>query len=253
MKQEPLNIPWLEPVTPLPAPETARPMGGELAGLVAAGRDLSEQRLYEAYQQGIFPWFSQGQPVLWWSPDPRMVLQIHEFKLHRSLRKTLQAFRSSSDSEIRIDSAFADVIHQCAQSPRRTQAGTWIVEEMIEAYVALHQAGFAHSVETWVKGQLVGGLYLVSIGDTLFGESMFAQQTDASKIALAALIAFARSQDLKWIDCQQNTKHLASLGAREMPRAEFLKLVRQAAKHTRRTWKFESSHWDTLLLSETQL
>ena len=247
MKKEPLHIPWLEPSTPLPAPETARPAGLELAGLVAAGSDLSAQRLSEAYQQGIFPWFSQGQPVLWWSPDPRMVLQIHEFKLHRSLRKTLQAFRASPTSEIRIDSAFADVIGHCAQSPRRTQSGTWIVEEMMEAYIALHQAGFAHSVETWVNGQLVGGLYLVSIGDTLFGESMFARQTDASKIALAALIAFARSEDLKWIDCQQNTKHLASLGAREMPRSDFLNLVRQAPKHTHRTWKFESSHWDTLL------
>ena len=245
-----MNIPWLEPNLPLPAPETAQKKGSAVAGLVAAGGGLSVARLCEAYQQGIFPWFSDGQPVLWWSPDPRMALQTKEFKLHRSLRKTLKTFIANPDCDVRMDSAFEQVIRHCAQTPRQGQPGTWIVDDMIYAYIALHKAGFAHSVETWVDGRLVGGLYCVSIGDTLFGESMFALQTDASKIALAALVAFARLEGLTWIDCQQNTKHLASLGAREMPRSEFLQWVRQAPKDTCRSWTFTHKHWGTLLTPE---
>jgi leucyl/phenylalanyl-tRNA--protein transferase len=176
-----------------------------------------------------------------------MVLRTTDFKLHRSLRKTLQIFQKDQNCQLRIDSAFERVIRHCAQSPRKGQTGTWILEEMIQAYIALHHAGFAHSVETWVDGNLVGGLYCVSIGDTLFGESMFATQTDASKIALAGLVAFARGQGLAWIDCQQNTKHLASLGAKEMDRSEFLKLVRHASKHTRRSWQFDTATWAHVL------
>ncbi len=242
-----MNIPWLENDQPLPPPESAQKKGSHLAGLVAAGGGLSVSRLCEAYQQGMFPWFSEGQPVLWWSPDPRMVLRTDDFKLHRSLRKTLQKFIASPTCEVRIDSAFSAVIRHCAQTSRNGQASTWIVDEMIEAYEALHAAGFAHSVETWVNGQLVGGLYCVSIGDTLFGESMFAHQTDASKIALAAFVALARTNHLLWIDCQQNTPHLASLGAREMPRSEFLKLVRQASKEAKHSWVFQPTYWRTLL------
>lgn len=242
-----MNIPWLDTHMSLPAPESAKKVGSTLAGLVAAGGGLSVKRLSEAYQQGMFPWFSDGQPVLWWSPDPRMVLQTANFKLHRSLRKTLQHFITSPDCAVHIDRAFADVIRHCAQAPRHGQSGTWIVEEMMEAYIALHKAGLAHSVETWMDGQLVGGLYCVSVGDTLFGESMFAHTTDASKIALAALVAFARAQGLTWIDCQQNTKHLASLGAKEMPRSDFLRLVREAPKGVQRTWQFEASHWNHLI------
>lgn len=242
-----MNIPWIDPDSPLPAPESAQKIGSALAGLVAAGGGLSVKRLYEAYTQGMFPWFSDGQPVLWWSPDPRMVLKTTDFKLHRSLRKTLQAFVANPTCELRMDSAFEQVIRQCAQSPRKGQDGTWIVEDMIQAYIALHQAGFAHSLETWVQGKLVGGLYCVSVGDTLFGESMFANQTDASKIALAALVAFARSQGITWIDCQQNTRHLASLGAQEMPRAQFLEWVRKAPKNTHRSWCFEPVTWGFVL------
>jgi leucyl/phenylalanyl-tRNA--protein transferase len=245
-----MNIPWLEQNTALPAPEFAQKKGSSLAGLVAAGGGLSVDRLCEAYTQGMFPWYSEGQPVLWWSPDPRMVLKTADFKLHRSLRKTLQQFMNNARCEVRIDHDFSAVIRHCAKTSRKGQPGTWILDEMISAYEVLHAAGFAHSVETWVDGQLVGGLYCVSIGDTLFGESMFALQTDASKIALAALVAFARSQGLMWIDCQQNTKHLASLGAREMPRSEFLQLVRQAPKDTHRTWAYSHAHWDSLLKSE---
>jgi leucyl/phenylalanyl-tRNA--protein transferase len=162
----------------------------------------------------------------------------------------LQQFINKDNCEIRIDHDFSAVIRHCAKTSRKGQPGTWIVDEMISAYESLHAAGFAHSVETWVDGQLVGGLYCVCIGDTLFGESMFALQTDASKIALAALVAFARSQGLIWIDCQQNTKHLASLGAREMPRSDFLQVVRQTPKDTHRTWAFAQTHWGTLLTTE---
>lgn len=242
-----MNIPWLDPDAPLPPPESAQKKGSPAPGLVAAGGELSVRRLCEAYQEGIFPWFSDGQPILWWSPDPRMVLKTTDFKLHRSLRKTIQLFQKNPNCELRMDSDFEQVIRRCAQSPRKGQAGTWILEEMIQAYIALHQAGFAHSVETWSHGTLVGGLYCVSIGDTLFGESMFSAQADGSKIALAGLVAFARSHGLPWIDCQQNTKHLASLGANEMDRSEFLVMVRDAPKHTRRTWHFDKATWAHLL------
>ena len=242
-----MNIPWIDLTTPLPRPETAQKKGSAVAGLVAAGGGLSVSRLCEAYGQGMFPWFSEGQPILWWSPDPRMVLQTKNFKLHRSLRKTLQRFIEAPECNVRMDSAFAQVIRHCAQTPREGQAGTWIVKEMIEAYIALHEAGLAHSVETWVNGRLIGGLYCVSIGDTLFGESMFAHATDASKIALAALVVFARAHGLTWIDCQQNTQHLASLGANEMPRTDFLEMVRNAPKKSHRTWRFETDYWNHLL------
>jgi leucyl/phenylalanyl-tRNA--protein transferase len=242
-----MNIPWLEENTPLPPPESAQKIGSDLAGLVAAGGGLSVARLCEAYRQGIFPWFSKGQPVLWWSPDPRMVLRTLDFKLHRSLRKTLHKFIAQPHCEIRIDTAFDRVIRHCAQAYRRGQAGTWIVDEMIAAYEALHVAGFAHSVETWKDDALVGGLYCVSIDGAIFGESMFAHQTDASKIALAALVAFARSQGVEWIDCQQNTKHLASLGAKEIPRGDFLQLIRQAPKQMQPQWTFKLSYWQAVL------
>ena len=246
-----MNIPWLEPDSPLPAPELAQKKGSALEGLVAAGGGLSVGRLCEAYQQGMFPWFSQGQPVLWWSPDPRMVLQTADFKLHRSFRKTLHSFIMDDQCEIRINHDFSAVIRHCAQASRKGKPGTWIVEEMILAYEALHAQGLAHTVETWQDNRLVGGLYCVSMGDTLFGESMFALQTDASKIALAALVAFARHHELAWIDCQQNTAHLASLGAREMPRMKFLKLVREARKDVSRAWLFQPEYWQTLSLDKT--
>lgn len=243
----PNPIPWLETDTPLPAPETAQSKGSELEGLVAAGGGLSVARLCEAYSQGMFPWFSEGQPVLWWSPDPRMVLQVEHFKLHRSLRKTLQKFVANPDAEIRIDSAFAQVIRHCAGFSRRGQNGTWIVEEMVHAYEALHAAGHAHSVETWVGGQLVGGLYCVAMGQALFGESMFALQTDASKIALAALVAFAKAHQVSWIDCQQNTRHLASLGAYEIPRSELLANIHMAREKPALAWKFQSIYWNDIM------
>ena len=243
----PPPIPWIESHTPLPAPETAQPKGTELEGLVAAGGGLSVSRLCEAYSQGMFPWFSEGQPELWWSPDPRMVLQVDQFKLHRSLRKTLQQFIRSPHAEIRIDSAFGQVIRHCAGFSRPGQNGTWIVQDMVQAYEALHAAGYAHSVETWVDGQLVGGLYCVAIGQAVFGESMFALKTDASKIALAALVAFAKKHQIAWIDCQQNTKHLASLGAFEIPRSQLLANIRVARQEPALAWEFQSIYWNELM------
>jgi leucyl/phenylalanyl-tRNA--protein transferase len=244
-----MQIPWLEPDTPLPPPESARKIGSELAGLVAAGGGLSTKRLDEAYRQGIFPWYSEGQPILWWSPDPRIVLKSADFKLHRSLRKTLQRFIQDTSCEVRMNSAFTEVIHHCAHSLRQGQPGTWIVSDMMAAYQRLHEAGLAHSVETWVKGRLVGGLYCVAIGHAVFGESMFTQQSDASKIALAALVAFARAHDIHWIDCQQNTLHLSSLGGREIPRSVFLSQLRATNKEVNVSWRFDQAYWSNLDVS----
>lgn len=232
---------------PLPGAETALSCDSELSGLVAAGGGLSVSRLKEAYSKGMFPWFSKGQPVLWWSPDPRMVLQIQDFKLHRSLRKTLQAFVHSAGAEVKFDTAFSQVIRHCAQAPRAGQHGTWILEDMIRAYEALHHAGVAHSVETWIDNKLVGGLYCVSLGHAIFGESMFALRTDASKIALAGLVAFAKAHGVRWIDCQQNTRHLASLGAHEIKRAMFLEGVREASQQHPLDWKYRPIYWSQLM------
>ncbi|MEO7055923.1 MAG: leucyl/phenylalanyl-tRNA--protein transferase [Caldimonas sp.] len=210
---------------PLPAATEALGAGSEAPGLVAAGGRLSIARLDEAYAKGIFPWYSDGQPILWWSPDPRMVLLPAEFKLTRSLRKTIRRFIAMPGCEVRIDGAFDRVIAACASTPRDGAAigssGTWIVAEMIAAYRGWHAAGRAHSFETWVDGELVGGLYGIGMGRMFFGESMFAHRTDASKIALAALVAFCRSHAIETIDCQQRTGHLASLGGRELPRSDF--------------------------------
>jgi leucyl/phenylalanyl-tRNA--protein transferase len=211
-------IPWLSEQTPFPPVAQALAYPG---GLLAAGADLSSRRLLDAYRHGIFPWFSAGEPILWWSPDPRMVLVPAEFKRSRSLRKTLRNGRH----EVRFDTAFGQVMRACAE-PRTGQAGTWIVEEMIAAYCELHRQGYAHSVETWLDGELVGGLYGMAIGRMFYGESMFSRHPDASKIALARLCTHLQDQGCELIDCQMNTPHLASLGAREIPRSEFLASVR---------------------------
>jgi leucyl/phenylalanyl-tRNA--protein transferase len=187
-------------------------------GLLCAGADLSVERLLAAYRSGIFPWYSGGEPILWWSPDPRMVLFCDELKVSRSLAKNLR----NKGFEIRIDSAFSRVIRACAE-PRGSESGTWIGGEMQAAYVALHRAGHAHSFETWQEGRLVGGLYGVAIGRAFFGESMFSRATDASKVALVGLVATLRARGFPMIDCQQRTPLLASLGAREIPRRGFLR------------------------------
>ena len=194
------------------------------AGLLAVGGDLSPARLVDAYRHGIFPWFGPDDPVLWWSTDPRMVLFVDEFRVSHSLRKKL--VRSINDERIvvRCDSAFEDVIRACAE-PRDEDGGTWIVDDMIDAYVALHRLGVAHSVETWIDGELAGGLYGLALGRMFYGESMFTRVTDGSKIALAHLVAFARSVDIPMLDCQQQTGHLASMGARAIPRDDFIERI----------------------------
>ncbi|MDD5471030.1 MAG: leucyl/phenylalanyl-tRNA--protein transferase [Sideroxydans sp.] len=191
-------------------------------GLLAAGGDLSPSRLLDAYQHGIFPWFGAGDPILWWSPDPRMVLIPAEFRLSHSLRKTLRR----GAYQLHTDSAFEQVMRACA-APRDGQDGTWIQEEMVQAYCELHRQGYAHSVETWMDDELVGGLYGIAIGRMFYGESMFSRRTDASKIALAHLCAQLQRWDFGMIDCQMNTPHLASLGAREIPRKEFLSRLQE--------------------------
>ena len=189
-------------------------------GLLAAGGDLSPQRLLRAYRRGIFPWYSAGEPILWWSPDPRMVLFTAEFRVRRSLAKRVRQRRY----EIRLDTAFERVIRACA-GPRPGQDGTWITEAMIATYVELHRRGVAHSVEAWRDGELAGGLYGLALGRVFFGESMFAHASDASKIALARLVAHLGRLGVPLIDCQQQTEHLASFGARPVPRREFARLL----------------------------
>lgn len=242
-------LPWLDDEDPLPPPLNAWGEDTPAPGLLAAGGSLTVQRLKQAYAQGTFPWFSQGQPILWWCTQPRMVLATDAFRLHRSLRKTLQHFRADAHCEIRMDTQFDQVIEACASIPRPGQGGTWIVPEVVRAYQDLHRDGHAHSVETWIEGKLVGGLYLVNLGQAVFGESMFTHRTDASKIALAALVAWARHHGIGWIDCQQQTQHLARLGARPTPVTEFLSQVQLARQRPAPAWRFDPVYWNALLSS----
>ena len=242
-----MNLPWLDPGDPFPHPAQAWDASQPAPGLLAAGGALDPDSLHRAYSSGIFPWFSDGQPILWWSTDPRMVLRPDEFKLHRSLRKRLARLIAEGRLELRIDSAFDEVIRACSASQRPGQSGTWIVAPMVQAYQALHRAGFAHSVEAWIDGRLAGGLYCVAIGRAVFGESMFTRMPDASKIALAGLVAFCRHHQIACIDCQQNTEHLASLGAREISRADFVAQVAQSANKPPPAWRFEPVYWNELL------
>lgn len=211
-------IPWLRPDAPFPPIEASL---AEPNGLLAASDDLTPARLLDAYRRGIFPWYSRDQPVLWWSPDPRMVLFVDEFRVARSLRKRLKQQRF----EIRADTSFRAVIESCATAPRPGQAGTWITPAIVDAYASLHGAGNAHSVEAWRDGKLVGGLYGVAIGRMFFGESMFAHEPDASKIALVHLIAILRMRRFPLVDCQQQTAHLATFGARPIARRAFAERV----------------------------
>jgi len=216
-------IHWLRSGDPFP-PLTAALT--EPNGLLAAGGELSAIRLIEAYRQGIFPWFNPGQPVLWWSPDPRMVLFPSEFRISRSLEKTLR----NRDYEVHADSGFQAVMRACAE-PRPEQDGTWISDDMIAAYCALHDQGIAHSVETWIDGELAGGLYGVALGRMFYGESMFTRVADASKIALAHLVRQLERWGYGMIDCQVHTGHLASLGAREIPRADFMRKLAELVNY----------------------
>jgi leucyl/phenylalanyl-tRNA--protein transferase len=247
MSNSPPSLPWLEPGSAFPAVEFAWDSRSDAPGLLAAGGDLAVSTLRRAYGEGIFPWFSDGQPILWWSPNPRMVLQVANFRLHRSLRQAVNRFKNDARCEVRFDTAFSQVIEACASTPRHGQPGTWILPQMVEAYTRLHEAGNAHSIETWIDGELAGGLYCVALGRAVFGESMFTRVPDASKIALAALVAFCRQNAIAAIDCQQNTSHLASLGAAEIPRQTFLQHIREAQTQAPVEWRFTPLYWNHIL------
>jgi leucyl/phenylalanyl-tRNA--protein transferase len=226
-------IPWLGRAHVFPPLDSALP---EPNGLLAAGGDLSPLRILASYRQGIFPWFGAGDPILWWSPDPRMVLYPSEIKISRSLRKTLRR----GDYEIRVDESFRAVMEACAQ-PRDGQPGTWILQEMIDAYCRLAALGHAHCVETWRDGEMIGGLYGVAIGRAFFGESMFSRAADASKVALVHLARQLERWQFGPIDCQMRTSHLESLGARQISRSSFSHALEQLVHYPQPagSWTFD--------------
>jgi len=233
-------IPWLDRADPFPPFTTAL---ADPNGLLAAGGDLAPSRLLDAYRRGIFPWYGPGQPILWWSPDPRMVLFPREFRISRSLRKSLRNHRY----EIRVDSQFEAVMRACA-APRDGDTGTWIDEAMIAAYSELHGQGFAHSIETWIDGKLTGGLYGIALGRVFYGESMFARTADSSKIALTHLVRQLERWQFGLIDCQVGTHHLASLGAREIRRRDFMRRLAELVNYRERIgrWHFDDDLRDDL-------
>lgn len=197
-------------------------------GLLAVGGDLSQERLLSAYRKGIFPWYADNEPILWWSPDPRLILYPDELHVSRTLNKVLR----KNMFTVTVDSAFEDVITACAKTRTQNEEGTWIVDDIQAAYCQLHGAGYAHSVETWLNGHLVGGLYGVSLGRCFFGESMFSNASNASSVALVALARHLMTLSFDFIDCQVTTAHLMRFGAREIPRSQFLKELRKALAGT---------------------
>ena len=203
-------------------------------GLLAVGGDLSAQRLVAAYQQGIFPWFNPGQPILWWSPDPRMILFPENLHVSHSLARVIR----KRNYEIRLDTAFAEVMKACAE-PRAGREGTWIAPAIIEAYTELHKLGVAHSIETWIDGKLAGGLYGVALGRVFYGESMFARTSDASKIAFVYLVRQLQRWRFELIDCQMNTAHLARFGAAEISRSEFIRYLDVEVTQSPPLWRFD--------------
>jgi leucyl/phenylalanyl-tRNA---protein transferase len=230
-------LPWITYDEPLPPATSALSEENGFEGLVCASLDLTTNRLLEAYPKGIFPWFSEGQPVLWWSPNPRMVLKLENFRLHRSLEKVMrrnlaEALTTGNGWQIRVNTSFERVMRACAE-PRPGQNGTWITDDIIAAYRGLHALGKAHSVEVWrietennqATEQLIGGLYGVCLGKMFYGESMFAREADSSKTALTWLVGFLARYGVPMIDCQQNTKHLSFMGAKEISRTEFLSSI----------------------------
>ncbi len=244
---------WIDDNTPLPPPRLALGPDSDAPGLLAAGGSVTPDRLVEAYSQGIFPWYSAGQPVLWWSPDPRMVLPVAQFHLSHTLKKTLRRFLRTPGCTVRFDTQFEAVMQACASTPRDGQDGTWILPAMVQAYTQAHRAGLVHSVETYVNDELAGGLYFVNLGRMCFGESMFAWRTDASKVALAALVAACRARGVALIDCQQNTGHLARFGAHEIPRSAFeAHLAHTVHAEPVAKWTYDEAAWAPLLVADVQ-
>ena len=233
-------ISWLESGDPFPPHAKAL---RDPNGLLAAGADLSPARLIDAYSHGIFPWFNADEPILWWSPDPRMVLFPEALKVSRSLKKVIR----NREYEVRLDSAFTQVMHGCAQA-RRGQSGTWITPVMIAAYTQLHKMGIAHSAETWIDGELAGGLYGIALGRMFYGESMFTAVSDASKIAFVHLVWQLKRWGFGMIDCQMKTAHLATFGATEIPRADFIRRVSNLIQYSPApiTWQFDAHLKDEL-------
>ncbi len=232
---------WISPRDELPPAASA-----DDEGLVAVGRDLSAERLVEAYGKGIFPWYSAGQPVVWWSLDPRRVVIPQHFDPSRSLRRRLRQLASApagGDWRVSLDTAFVSVIRACAESPRAGQRGTWITGDIMAAYVALHRRGLAHSVEVWSGDALIGGLYGVSLGRMFYGESMFARATDASKCAFAALVDLLIRLEVPMIDCQQSTAHLRSLGGHEISRTLFVSEVDRLRRRPPPDWRSAQIRW----------
>jgi leucyl/phenylalanyl-tRNA--protein transferase len=232
------SIPWINHDEALPSPRLTLDPDPDFPGLMAFSDDLNVKRLIEAYRQGMFPWYSADEPIMWWCTHPRMVLPSSNFKVSHSLKKKISQVMEDDAWEIRVDHAFFETILACSEKPRPGQNGTWITDAIIHAYYQLHEQGFAHSIETWHQGTLVGGLYCVSFGKMVFGESMFAHETDASKLALAALCGWCNLVGIELIDCQQETKHLASLGAAPIPRENFLEWVEQHVDLPHPEWKF---------------
>jgi len=206
-------------------------------GLLAVGGDLSRKRLLLAYRMGIFPWFADDEPILWWSPDPRLVLYPHEIKISKTLKKILR----KGSFKVTMDTAFVRVINQCAQIRLENNQRTWIVKDMIDAYCTLHESGFAHSVEAWYQGELAGGLYGVSLGRCFFGESMFTRISNASSVALVKLVEYLNTLSFDMIDCQLTTRHLLRFGAREIPRTQFLTQLEESLKASTKKgkWSFD--------------
>jgi leucyl/phenylalanyl-tRNA--protein transferase len=242
------QIAWLGPQDPFPNPLTEADPDPSVPGLIAVSEHIYPGQLARAYQQGIFPWYSDNQPILWWSPDPRMVLKPSEFKCSDSLRKIIRCFCQHAQSQIVVDGDFGAVIRSCATSSRKDQDGTWITHEIIDAYTALHEQGNAHSIGVIEDGQLTGGLYCVAFGGMVFGESMFSRKTNASKIALAALSAWCLANQVSMIDCQQETSHLQSLGAAPIPRRVFLEQLQISLNQIKiePSWTFDKTilhHW----------
>ncbi len=245
MNQAP-HLPWLKDGIAFPHPERAWGADSPAPGLLAAGAELTPKRLIQAYSQGIFPWFSAGQPVLWFCTDPRMVLRPTQFAGHHALIKKIRKLRREQRLIVTFDHDFVQVMRHCAQMPRAEQKGTWIGPEMMQAYALLHQQGLAQSVTTWIDGHLAGGLYAVTLGRMVFGESMFSLQSDGSKIALSALVAWALSHQLPLIDCQQETGHLRFMGARPIARSLFLQEVQALVKMPSPEWSFQPELWQHL-------
>ena len=205
------------------------PDDASIQGIVAYGGDLNPNRIIKAYMNGIFPWYKQGDPILWWCPNPRLILDLNEFKTSKSLQKTINKNRY----EIKFDSSFEKVMHECSKIPREGQEGTWILPEIIEAYIKLHEMGFAHSFEAYLDGELVGGGYGIALGDIFCGESMFSKSSDASKVAFYYLVQRLKEQNFTLVDCQIPTDHLKSFGAKEISRESFLELVKKSLENPR--------------------